>query len=429
MTRHEAKKTTVQGIKDPVIQQALRAKLASRDLAVTSTEQRNGALRVAAEAILKNAEDILFKNEIDVEAAKEAGLSTALIDRLKLSKSRLHDMAKSLNEIADLPDPLGKVLEEKVRPDGLIIQKVTVPIGVIAMIYESRPNVTVEASGLALKSGNAIILRGGREAADSNAALTKVIDEALQSQKLPHGAVQSLASTDRESIYELTQLREIVDVVIARGSEEMIKEIISQSKVPVLGHGKGTCHIYVDEKADLEMAKKLAFNAKVQRPGVCNAMETLLVHQKIAADLLPELAQQLKAANVEIRADKEARRFIPDAVPAREEDWPTEYLDLILAIRVVGSLEEAVSHINRYGSGHTDAIVTSDKSHEERFLREVDSACVMVNASTRLHDGGVFGLGAEIGISTGKLHARGTMGLRELTSTKYIVRGSGQIRE
>lgn len=420
---------TVKEVKNLVLQQAVLAKSASRKLATTSSEQRNEALKAAAAFLHDQTDEILFKNEIDAEAAKEAGLPPALIERLVLNKSRVAEMAKGLEEIAALPDPLGEVIEERERPSGIVIQKVRVPIGVIAMIYESRPNVTVEAAGLALKSGNAIILRGGREATNSNAALAQVMDEAVVSAKLPTGAIQTLASIDRDSITELVQLRDVVDVVIARGSEEMIWDIMSQSRVPVLGHGKGTCHMFIDESADLEMAKNLAFNAKVQRPGVCNAMETLLVHRKVAGSFLPNLAKRLSEACVEIRGDEETRKFVPFAKAASEEDWPAEYLDLILAIRVVGSLEEAVSHINRYGSGHTDAIVTKDQVQADRFLREVDSACVMVNASTRLHDGGVFGLGAEIGISTGKLHARGTMGLRELTSTKYIVKGSGQIRE
>lgn len=415
--------------KELVLRQALLAKSASRQLALASAEQRNNALKKAAEALVRDSEEILFKNEIDVEAAKESGIAPALIERLTLNKSRISDMAKGLLEIAALPDPLGEIVEDIKRPNGLHVQKVRIPIGVIAMIYESRPNVTVEASGLALKSGNAIILRGGSEATDSNAALAKVMDEALQSAHLPAGIIQTLGSSSRESIAQLIQLRDIVDVVIARGSEEMIRDIMSQSRVPVLGHGKGTCHIYVDEAADLEMAKTLVFNAKVQRPGVCNAMETLLVHKQAAGVFLPALAQLLATAHVEIRGDEETRRLIPSASAAEEEDWAAEYLDLILAIRVVDSEDEAIAHINRYGSGHTDAIVTKDKAHAERFLQAVDSACVMVNTSTRLHDGSVFGFGAEIGISTGKLHARGTMGLRELTSTKFVVRGSGQIRE
>ena len=419
----------VQELKNQVLQQALKARAACRPLAGTSTEQRNQALRQAAEALVKRTEDILFRNEIDVEAAHQAGLAASLIDRLKLDAKRIKAMAEGLLEIAILPDPLGEVIEEIKRPNGLMIQKVRVPIGVIGMIYEARPNVTVEAAGLALKAGNAIILRGGKEAADSNAVLGQIMDEALQKVGLPAGAIQTLASMDRESIFELTQLKDVVDVVIARGSEEMIHDVMTHSRVPVLGHGKGTCHVFVDESADLEMARRIAVNAKVQRPGVCNAMETLIVHRQVAGAFLPALAKELEKAHVEIRGDKETCLLVPSARPAREEDWPAEYLDLILAVRVVGSLEEAVQHINHYGSGHTDSIVTRDESNAQRFLREVDSSCVMVNASTRLHDGGAFGLGSEIGIATGKLHARGTMGLRELTSTKYVVRGSGQIRE
>jgi glutamate-5-semialdehyde dehydrogenase len=418
-----------QELKDQVLQQALRAKAASRPLAGTTTEQRNEALRQIAEVLLKKTDDIIFKNDIDVEAARQAGLSTALIDRLKLDSRRVKRMADGLLEIAALPDPLGEVIEEFRRPNGLLVQKIRVPIGVIGMIYESRPNVTVEAAGLTLKAGNAVILRGGREAAGSNTALAHIMDEALQQAGLPPGVVQVLASMDRQSITEMTQLKDIVDVIIARGSEEMIRDIMASAKVPVLGHGKGTCHVYVDASADLDMARKIAFNAKVQRPGVCNAMETLLVHRQISGQFLPALAKDLEKAHVEIRGDEETRALIPSAKPAREEDWPAEYLDLILAIRVVGSTEEAIAHINRYGSSHTDAIVTREEPQAQKFLREVDSSCVLVNASTRLHDGWVFGLGSEIGISTGKLHARGTMGLRDLTSTKYVVRGTGQIRE
>lgn len=420
---------TVSALTEQVARQALLAKTASRRLALLSSEDKKRILLEMAGAIEAAEQDILFRNEIDVEAAHDAGLTGSLIDRLTLTPTSLRAMAQGVREIADQKDPVGEVLESWTRPSGLQIEKVRVPLGVIAMIYESRPNVTADASALCLKSGNAVLLRGGSEAINSNRALLSAIAKGLHSAGAPEGTVQLLEDTTRESIMELVRMNQLVDLVIARGSEEMIHAVMKHATVPVLGHGKGVCHVYVDDAANLVMAEKIAFNAKVQRPGVCNAMETLLVHKGVAKDFLPKMAQVYEAAKVEIRADDAAREVIAGALPATEEDWRTEYQDLIVSIRVVDSLDQAIEHINRYGSGHTDTIVTESQPHAQRFLHEIDSAAVFHNASTRLHDGSVFGLGAEIGISTRKFHARGTMGARELTTTKYIVHGSGQIRE
>ena len=420
---------TVSTSTEQVARQALLAKTSCRRLALLSPEEKKRILLGIASAIEAAGQDILFRNEIDVEAAKEAGLSEALIHRLTLTEKSLQAMAQGVREIADQPDPIGEVLESWARPSGIRIEKIRVPLGVVGMIYESRPNVTVDAAALCLKSGNAVLLRGGSEAINSNRALVAAITKALQASKAPEGAVQLLEDTNRESIMELIRLNHLVDLVIARGSEEMIHQVMKNATVPVLGHGKGVCHVYVDDQANLTMAEKIAFNAKVQRPGVCNAMETLLVHKDAAAAFLPKIAELYETAKVEIRGDEATRQIVPSAMPATEEDWHTEYLDLIVSIRVVDSLDQAIEHINRYGSGHSDSIVTENADHAKRFLSEVDSAAVFHNASTRLHDGSVFGLGAEIGISTRKFHARGTMGARELTTTKYVVHGSGQIRD
>jgi glutamate-5-semialdehyde dehydrogenase len=412
-----------------VARQALRAKSASRTLTTLTSEQKKRALEAIAAALEQAGSDLLFHNEIDVEAAREADLPSALVDRLVLTLKTIHGMAEGVREIAQQPDPVGDVLESWSRPNGLRIEKIRVPLGVIGMIYESRPNVTVDAAALCLKAGNAVILRGGSEAINSNRALVAVLAKSAVANGIPEGAIQLLEDTSRDSIMELIHLHNVVDLIIARGSEEMINHVMKYSTVPVLGHGKGVCHVYVDDPADLSMAEKIAYNAKVQRPGVCNAMETLLVHKNIAGQFLPIIAEAYAAAKVEIRGDDQTRAYIPSALPATEDDWRTEYLDLVVSVRVVDSLDQAIEHINRYGSGHTDTIVTKDKQHAEHFLKTVDSAAVFHNASTRLHDGGVFGLGAEIGISTRKLHARGTMGAHELTTTKYVVRGTGQIRE
>jgi glutamate-5-semialdehyde dehydrogenase len=413
----------------PVTRQALLAKTAAHTLALLPSEEKKRLLLAIASALDSAGPDVLFRNEIDVEAARQSGLSEALIQRLIITEKSLKAMAQGVREIAEQKDPVGEGVESWTRPNGIRIEKVRVPLGVVAMIYESRPNVTIDAAALCLQSGNAVILRGGSEAINSNRALVAVIAKALASCGAPEGAVQLLEDTNRESIMELIHLNTLVDLVIARGSEEMIQHVMKNSTVQVLGHGKGVCHVYVDEKADLSMAEKIAFNSKVQRPGVCNAMETLLVHQAVAAAFLPKIAQLYQAAKVEIRGDAATQAIVPSALPATEEDWSTEYLDLIVSIHIVKSLDEAIAHINRYGSGHSDSIVTENLEHAKRFLHEVDSAAVFHNASTRLHDGSVFGLGAEIGISTRKFHARGTMGARELTTTKYVVHGTGQIRE
>jgi glutamate-5-semialdehyde dehydrogenase len=420
---------TLNPVAEQVVRQAALARKASQRLALFTAEAKQKALESMADALLAAADDIIFHNEIDVEAAKEANLAKALLDRLTLSKTAVESMAQGVREIAAQKDPVGEVIEAWKRPSGIAIEKVRVPIGVIAMVYESRPNVTVDAAALCIKSGNAALLRGGSEAINSNRILVQILSKAAHAAGLPDGLIQQVADTSRESIQEMIRLNGLIDLVIARGSEEMINQVTKEATVPVLGHGKGVCHLYIDDAADLVMAEKIAFNAKVQRPGVCNAMETLLVHAQLAPVFLPKIAQAYEAAKVEIRGDEATRRILPNALPATEEDWRSEYLDLIVSIRIVDSLDQAIEHINRYGSGHTDSIITQDESHARLFLAAVDSAAVLHNASTRLHDGGVFGLGAEIGISTRKFHARGTMGARELTTTKYLVRGNGQIRE
>ncbi|MFB0527804.1 MAG: glutamate-5-semialdehyde dehydrogenase [bacterium] len=408
---------------------AKRAKLAANAMANLSPSSKNRALLAMAEAIEERAEDIKSKNRIDLKEAKEAALTPALIDRLTLNDNRIKNMAKGLIEIAELPDPVGEVIEQKLRPNGLRIEKVRVPLGVIAIIYESRPNVTCDAAGLCLKAGNAVILRGGSEAINSNIIIAKVLQEAAYSSGIPQGAIQLIETTEREAVFQLIKMDQFIDVVIPRGSEEMIKKIKANATVPVIGHGKGLCHIYVDRNADLKMAERICFNAKVQRPGVCNAMETLLVHKDIAGEFLPGMIKKFEEAKVEIRGDEKTKNILPHINSASEEDWSTEYLDLILSVKVVDSLSEAIDHINRYGSMHSEAIVTRDKDAAQRFLKEVDAASVFWNASTRFTDGGEFGMGAEIGISNQKLHARGPMGVRELTSTKFIIYGDGQIRE
>lgn len=408
---------------------AERARHAAHSLALSGTDAKNKALQAMAAALLRSKKDIVKANAKDVEAATAAGMSKVLIDRLTLTESRVEAMAESVKEMAALPDPIGEVLREWTRPNGIKIRQIRVPLGVVGMIYESRPNVTVESAGLCLKSGNAVILRGGSEAFHSNSILVTVISAALAEAQLPTDGVQLLPPQNRASVRELSQLRGLVDLIIARGSEEMINDVSQHATVPVLGHGKGVCHVYVDKSADVEKAVNIAFNAKVQRPGVCNAMETLLVHEHMMFDILPKIAEKYHKAGVEIRGDDRVVGLVSRAKAAGPEAWSTEYLDKIVSVKVVDSVEEAIDHINTYGSGHTDSIITEDKKAAELFEKSVDSACVMVNASTRLHDGGVFGFGSEIGISTQKLHARGTMGLRELTTTKYIVEGDGQIRE
>lgn len=407
-----------------------QAKEASRILAACPLEQRNRALLTIAEALEKNKGDILFRNEIDVEAGRRAGVTPALLDRLSLTARRLMDMAQGLRDVAALPDPLADVANEWDRPNGLKVQKIRVPLGVIAMIYEARPNVTVDATGLCIKSGNAVVLRGGKEAVDSNTVLVHVVKDALVRVGLPASAVQFVGTTDRSVIRDLVRLDQFVDLVIPRGGQEMVDAIREMATVPVLSHGKGLCSVFVDLEADLAMAEKIILNAKTQRPGVCNAMETLLVHRGVAPAFVPRIVRCLAENRVTLHGDEESQQLGGAAVvPAKPGDFDTEFLDMELAMKIVDSSEEAIAHINTHGSHHSDAIVTSNEETAKRFLWGVDSAAVFHNASTRFHDGGELGLGSEMGISTQKLHARGTMGLRELTTTKYLVRGFGQIRE
>lgn len=408
---------------------AERAKIASREMALVSDAVKKSALENVASALIKHENEIIEANEKDLKNAKRKKLSSALIDRLTLNSKRIADMAKALQSIALLPDPVGKIVSEWKNGTGMTIQKVRVPLGVIAMVYESRPNVTVEAAALCLKAGNSVILRGGSEAIYSNSALSKIMIQAITEKGIPEDTVSMILDTDRKNIYELGLMDEYIDLMIARGSETMVKEIRKKSTVTVLGHGKGVCHVYVDKDADLKMAEEIAYNSKVQRPGVCNAMETLLVHRDIADQFLPRVAARYIESKVTLKGDQKTRKILIDIDKATEKDWSTEYLDLVVSIRIVDSLDSAIKHINRYGSGHTDVIVTENNDASSQFLRKVDSAAVFHNVSTRMHDGGVFGLGAEIGISTQKLHARGTMGVQELTTTKYIGHGNGQIRK
>lgn len=407
---------------------AQKAKIASRILAQVPDSAKKKAIVKAAEAILSKEEEILKANAADLLQAKKKKLSSALIDRLTLNPKRIAEMAKGVREIAELADPIGEVVQEWKNKDGMKIRKVRVPLGVVTMIYESRPNVTVEAAALCLKSGNSVILRGGSEALHSNQLLCSIFSKAVEKAGLPKNAVNMVLEPVRKNIYELCRMDRWIDLIIARGSEAMVKEIQKRSIVPVMGHGKGVCHVYVDKEADLAMAEEIAFNAKVQRPGVCNAMETLLVHQSVAKKFLPKIYERYKEAGVKIKGDAQSCKILSTIQRASESDWSREYLDLVCSLKVVDSLEEAIEHIHCYGSGHTETIVTKNKKTAEKFLNAIDSAAVFHNASTRMHDGGVFGLGAEIGISTQKLHARGTMGIRELTTTKYVVYGNGQIR-
>lgn len=413
-------------IKSEMIRMAERAKKASEELARLSTPAKNSILKDMARGILKRKEEILKANERDIEFAKKKGLSKALIDRLTLKPARIQNMAKSLRGVASLSDPVGRMMRTIRRPNGLVIKKIRVPIGVIAMIYEARPNVTVEASGLAFKSGNAVILKGGSEAQNSNLIITKILNG---TKGLPKDAVQLIGTTSRKAVKELLGLDDYIDLVIPRGGEGLIQMVRRESTIPVIAHAKGLCHAYVDRDADLDMAEKIVYNAKVQRPGVCNALETLLVHKDVAKKFLPRMIKRLEGAGVEVRGCPKSRRIVPGINKANEGDWQTEYLDLILSIKIVNSLEEALDHISRYGSNHSETVITRDKIVAERFLKGVDASAVFVNASTRLNDGGEFGLGAEIGISTQKLHARGPMGLEELTTYKYLVYGKGQIRQ
>ncbi|MFH1380586.1 MAG: glutamate-5-semialdehyde dehydrogenase [Candidatus Omnitrophota bacterium] len=406
------------------------AKNAGRELALLSTKQKNIILHKMARALLESKAYILEENKRDLDKAKARGLANAMIDRLKLDDNRIKGMANSIKAIAGLKDPVGIAEKVMKRPNGLKIQKVKVPIGVICIIYESRPNVTSDCIALSLKSGNALILRGGSEAINSNIAIFDVLMRSAGKAELPENAINMIRTTDRKAVDILLGLEGIIDVVMPRGGESLIREVAKKSKIPVLKHYKGVCHVYVDKYADLNMAESIAHNAKVQRPGVCNAMETLLVHKDIAARFLPGMAKLLKDSGVEIRGCAETKKVLKkiQIKSANESDWHTEYLDLIVSIKVVATLQEAINHINKYGTLHSDAIVTESKKRAMEFLKKVDSSSVYVNASTRFTDGYEFGKGAEIGISTDKLHARGPVGLEELTTYKYIIFGNGQIR-
>ena len=404
------------------------AKAAARTLAVAGAE-KDRALTQIAKALLEHQEEILEANRIDLQNGKEAGLTPSLLDRLALSPARLEGMAEGVRQIVALPDPVGKVLDGMVRPNGLRITKVRTPLGVIGIIYEARPNVTVDAAALCLKSGNAVILRGGKEAIHSNLCLAKVMRSALEAAGLPADSVQLVEDTTRRSSLELMGLTEYLDVLIPRGGAGLIRAVVENSHVPVIETGAGNCHVYVDAFADLDMAANIIYNAKTSRPSVCNAIETILIHEAVAEEALPKIRDRLQEKQVQLRGCERTRQILGSSViPATEEDWATEYLDYILAVRVVKSLDEAVEHISRYSSGHSECIVTRDYKNAKEFTARIDSAAVYVNASTRFTDGGEFGLGAVIGISTQKLHARGPMGLNELTSVKFILEGDGQIR-
>lgn len=405
-----------------------QAKQAARKLATLSTAIKNKGLAAMASALEQHSAVLLAANAIDIQNGKDKGMTASLIDRLMLNEARIAAMAEGLRQIIALPDPIGEVLGMQHRPNGLDIGKMRVPLGVIGIIYEARPNVTVDAAGLCLKSGNACILRGGSEAIHSNTAIVKILTEAGKVAGLPAGTVQLIETTDRQAVNALLKLNQYLDVIIPRGGAGLIKTVVENSTVPVIETGTGVCHTFIDASADVEMAHKIAFNAKVSRPAVCNSMETLLVHQAAAAAVLPALLADYHQAGVELRGCPETRKYHEAVQPVTEEDWATEYHDLILSIRIVPDMDTAMEHIAAYSTRHSEAIVTSDYANGRRFLQEVDAAAVYINASTRFTDGFEFGFGAEIGISTQKMHARGPMGLPELTSTKYVIYGDGQIR-
>jgi glutamate-5-semialdehyde dehydrogenase len=414
--------------KGMILEIAKKAKIASKNLAILSSGIKNEILKRVAQKLRERKEELKKINEKDVNQALIQGHTKAFIDRLTLTDKIIEGMAKGLEEVSALPDPVGEVVKMWKRPNGLWVGRMRIPLGVIAIIYESRPNVTIDAAGLCFKSGNAVILRGGKEALNSNIALGEIFRETLKEFNVPEDAVQVIPTPERKLMEYMLELEEYIDLVIPRGGEGLIRFVTEKARMPVIKHYKGVCHVYVDNSANLEMAKIIAINAKCQRPGVCNAMETLLVHKDIAEKFLPDLAEEYKKYGVELRGCPETLKYIPWAKEATEEDWYAEYLDLILSIKVVNSLEEAIEHISKYGSNHTEAIVTENYSKAMKFLKEVDASVVLVNASTRFNDGGELGLGAEIGISTTKIHAYGPMGLEELTTTKFIVFGNGQIR-
>ena len=415
-------------IKSSVQQIAREAQWAARKLSrVTETEKNNALLRMADE-LEKNSRMLLEENSKDVARARKSGMTKAMLDRLTLKQSTIEQMAKGLKEVAALPDPVGKITSMWRRPNGLLVGRMRIPLGVIGIIYESRPNVTVDAAALCLKSGNAAILRGGSESIKSNLAIASILQKVLRETSIPVHALQVIPFVDREAVSEMLQLEEYIDLIIPRGGEELIRAVVAQSRIPVIKHYKGVCHVFVDASADMDMAVNICLNAKTQRPGVCNALETLLVHQDIAGTFLPLVANKLKKAGVVIRGCEKTKSILKKIEKADEQDWYAEYLDLILAVKVVANMDEAIAHIEKYGSLHTESIVTDDYANSQRFLNEVNSSTVLVNASTRFSDGFELGLGAEIGISTTKLHAFGPMGLEELTTAKFIIYGNGQVR-
>lgn len=411
-----------------LIEQGKMARQAARILASANTIQKNNALIKMAECLEKSAAEIIAANRLDLEAGREMGLTSSLLERLTLDEGRIADMAEGLREISALPDPVGEVLEINRRPNGLEVGRIRTPMGVIGIIYESRPNVTADAAGLCLKSGNAILLRGGEEALHSNRVIARIIAEAAVSSGLPPGAIQLVDSPDRQLVIQMMQMNDYIDCLIPRGGAGLKKTVMAHASVPYIMTGMGNCHVYIDEFADIDKARPIVINAKVQRPSVCNAIENLLVHRAVARDFLPLIAEELREAGVEIRGCQTSKSIVPWIVAASDADWAEEYLDLIIAVKVVEDVDQAIEHINKYGTGHSEAIVSENYTNVRRFMRAVDAAAVYANASTRFTDGNEFGFGAEMGISTQKLHARGPMGLRELTTTKFIVYGDGQIR-
>jgi len=415
-------------IKEQISLMAKTAKEMAPAIATAKTDVKNKALKKIAQGLKDQLASLLEANAKDVAYAQEKGLSKAMIDRLTLTEDRVEGMINNLYEVIALPDPVGNITKMWLRPNGLKVGRMRIPLGVIGMIYEARPDATIEAAALCLKAGNVVILRGGSEAINSNIILGNIMTAALVKAGLPEKAIQVVPITDRDAVLALLEMEEYIDLIIPRGGEGLIRFVTEHAKMPVLKHYKGVCHVYVDDKADLEKAKKICFNAKVQRPGVCNAMETLLVHEGIAEKFLPDMLKTFSQAGVEIRGCPKTCNLFPSAKAATEEDWPAEYLDLILAVKIVADMEEAINHIAKYGSNHTEAIVTENYSRAWEFLEKVDASVVLVNASTRFNDGNQLGLGSEIGISTSKLHAYGPMSLEELTTTKFIVFGEGQIR-
>ncbi|MFH1061333.1 MAG: glutamate-5-semialdehyde dehydrogenase [Candidatus Omnitrophota bacterium] len=407
---------------------AKQAQKAARFLSVVSTAEKNKALKAMAQGLLKNSKAIIMANKNDIQSAKKENRNSAFIDRLTLSQSGIKKMSEDLLSVADLADPISAVIKTWQRPNGLVLSKVRVPLGVIGIIYESRPNVTSDCAGLCLKTGNAVILRGGKESFHSNLAIYKVISSALVKVNFPQGCINLIQTTDRQAVSEMLKLNDYIDLIIPRGGESLIRSVVENSRIPVIKHYKGICHTYIDKYADFTMAQEVAFNAKVQRPSTCNAMECLLVHSAIAEKFLPQMIKRLQTAGVEIRGCEKTVKLIPGIKLASKQDYATEYLDLILNVKIVSSLKQAIEHITKYGSKHSEAIITENLRNGMNFQKSVDAACVYLNASTRFTDGNQFGLGAEIGVSTDKLHARGPMGLEELTTYKYIIMGNGQIR-